>query len=39
MNFQNMPELQWTLGYPLALLLMAVISGSLWLFFKRSGWL
>lgn len=35
MNFVNMPELQWHLGYPWALLLMAVSgAASLW-FFKR----
>jgi magnesium transporter len=39
MNFDNMPELSWTWGYPLALLLMLAISGSLWIAFKRSGWL
>jgi magnesium transporter len=39
MNFEHMPELSWTYGYPLALLLMAAISGVLWVWFKRSGWL
>lgn len=39
MNFEYMPELSWRFGYPLALLLMAVVSGSLWRFFKRSGWI
>ena len=39
MNFSHMPELSWRLGYPLALLLMAAISGSLFAAFKRSGWL
>lgn len=39
MNFEHMPELGWFLGYPMALLLMALVSGSLWVFFKRSGWL
>jgi magnesium transporter len=39
MNFRDMPELGWTLGYPLALLLMVTISGALWVLFKRSGWL
>jgi len=39
MNFSFMPELQWHLGYPLALLVM-VISGVLPVFyFKRKGWL
>jgi magnesium transporter len=39
MNFDHMPELHWTLGYPLALVLMAVIVGALYRAFKRSGWL
>jgi len=39
MNFHHMPELDWRLGYPLALL-MLVSSGVLtyWLF-RRKGWL
>jgi magnesium transporter len=39
MNFEHMPELTWRLGYPLALLLMAVACGLLYLRFRRSGWL
>jgi len=39
MNFEHMPELHWTFGYPLALLLMVCCSSALWVFFKRSGWL
>ncbi len=39
MNFRHIPELGWGLGYPFALLLMAVTSGGLWVWFKRSGWL
>jgi magnesium transporter len=39
MNFEHMPELTWTYGYPVVLLLMAAISGGLWVWFKRSGWL
>ena len=39
MNFTHMPELDWTLGYPFALLLMGGVSGLLWWFFRRSGWL
>jgi magnesium transporter len=39
MNFDHMPELGWTIGYPLALLLMVSISVGLWMWFKRSGWL
>jgi magnesium transporter len=39
MNFKHMPELDWTYGYPLSMLLMALISGGLLIFFKKSGWL
>jgi magnesium transporter len=39
MNFRNMPELRWHLGYPAALLLMLTICGYLYYRFKRSGWL
>ncbi|WP_341926969.1 magnesium/cobalt transporter CorA [Nocardioides psychrotolerans] len=39
MNFDHMPELHWALGYPFALLLMALTSAGLWVFFKKSGWL
>jgi magnesium transporter len=39
MNFEHMPELGWTFGYPLALLLMASIVGFLYWRFKRDGWL
>lgn len=39
MNFQHMPELQWTYAYPAALVAM-VISGILpYVFFKWRGWL
>ena len=39
MNFEHMPELGWTFGYPFALLLMVGVSALLLWFFKRSGWL
>ena len=39
MNFKHMPELSWTFGYPLAVLLMVAISAGLWILFKKSGWL
>ncbi|MCY7396258.1 MAG: magnesium/cobalt transporter CorA [Nocardioides sp.] len=39
MNFEHMPELGWLLGYPMAVGLMMLTSGGLWMFFKRSGWL
>ncbi|HZC19994.1 MAG TPA: magnesium/cobalt transporter CorA, partial [Rubrobacteraceae bacterium] len=39
MNFEYMPELKWLLGYPFALALMALISLTLYLIFKRRGWI
>jgi magnesium transporter len=39
MNFKHMPELDWYLGYPLALVLMVVSAVIPWLYFKRKGWL
>ncbi len=39
MNFQDMPELDWHFGYPMALLLMLVSAVLPYLFFKRKGWL
>jgi magnesium transporter len=39
MNFDNMPELHWTFGYPLLLLVMASFCGLLYRAFKRNGWL
>jgi magnesium transporter len=39
MNFRYMPELNWYFGYPFAMLLMALISLTLYLVFKRRGWL
>lgn len=39
MNFQNMPELDWPLGYPFALGLMVISAIMPYLFFKRRGWL
>ncbi len=39
MNFRYMPELNWLLGYPFSLALMLVISGLLYLGFRRAGWL
>lgn len=39
MNFNAMPELTWSLGYPLAILLMITSSmGFLW-YFKRKKWI
>jgi magnesium transporter len=39
MNFEFMPELKWSLGYPLAIGLMIVSAVLPILFFKRRGWL
>lgn len=39
MNFDYMPELHWTFGYPAVLTLMAVLCLLLWRGFKKSGWL
>ena len=39
MNFENMPELGWNLGYPFALGLMILTSVTLWLIFRARGWL
>jgi len=39
MNFDNMPELRWQYGYPMALGLMVVVALALFLFFKRIKWL
>ncbi len=39
MNFEHMPELGWTFGYPFAVVLMFGVSGALLWFFKKSGWL
>ena len=35
MNFDDMPELHWLFGYPLALALMLITSLALYLVFKR----
>ncbi len=35
----NMPELGWRFGYPMVLLLMAVMAGSMAWFFWRKGWI
>jgi magnesium transporter len=39
MNFDHMPELHWTLGYPLALTAMVGLGALLYRLFKRVGWL
>jgi len=39
MNFRNMPELSWTIGYPLALGIMAAAAFMLYRGFKKRDWL
>jgi magnesium transporter len=39
MNFDDMPELHWHLGYPVALVLMIGVSVVLYLVFKRRNWI
>ena len=39
MNFDHLPELHWTLGYPFAIALMLVVSLGLYGVFKRRGWI
>ncbi len=39
MNFDHMPELHWALGYPMALVLMLLVSVTLWGVFKLRRWI
>jgi len=39
MNFDNMPELHWTYGYPMAIGLMVATATVMYGIFKRKGWL
>ncbi|MFF1878123.1 magnesium and cobalt transport protein CorA [Leifsonia sp. NPDC058230] len=39
MNFTHMPELDWPLGYPLAVLAMLGLSTVLYVVFRKRGWL
>jgi magnesium transporter len=39
MNFDHMPELGWTFGYPLAVAVMAAVCLFLYTSFRRAGWL
>jgi magnesium transporter len=39
MNFEFMPELKWTFGYPLAMTVILGLCGGLYVGFKRTGWL
>ncbi|MEE1753782.1 magnesium and cobalt transport protein CorA [Streptomyces sp. SP18CS02] len=39
MNFEHMPELRWTYGYPAVLCVMAAACGVIHRSFRRNGWL
>lgn len=39
MNFDVMPELKWEFGYPYAIAVMILLSGGMYLIFKRKKWL
>ncbi len=39
MNFEHMPELAWTWGYPMVLTVMATVCSLLYLTFRRNHWL
>ena len=39
MNFEHMPELKWTWGYPLAVAWIVATCGVMWWRFRRAGWL
>jgi len=38
MNFRNMPEIYWEYGYYITLGIMATLGISMWMYFKRRGW-
>jgi magnesium transporter len=39
MNFEFMPELRWRFGYPLVIVVSALMCAFLYSRFKRAGWL
>lgn len=39
MNFEKMPELSWSFGYPLAIILMILSAVVPFVLFKRKGWI
>ncbi len=39
MNFEHMPELQWRFGYPLCIVVMALVALALVAYFRRIDWL
>lgn len=38
MNFENMPELKWRWGYPVVMLGITLIAISMFVYFKKRGW-
>lgn len=39
MNFKNMPELEWRLGYPMVFVLCLAIAGGMLVYFRKKRWL
>jgi magnesium transporter len=39
MNFEFMPELRWSFGYPLVIAIMVAACVTLYVRFRRAGWL
>ncbi len=39
MNFTHMPETHWYLGYPSAIFMMLLLTGTLYYFLKKRDWL
>lgn len=39
MNFDFMPELKWKLGYPAVYIIMAIVTISIYIWFKKKKWL
>ena len=39
MNFEHMPELKWTYGYPMVIGIMLAVTLGIFLWFRRKGWL
>ena len=39
MNFDQMPELHWALGYPMSIAIMVGVVVVLWVWFKKNKWL
>ncbi len=39
MNFDKMPELHWAFGYPMSILIMVVVVGVLWAWFRKNKWI